>query len=84
MTEARSTNPFPNLEGYKNTNLATVRGKRIGPESEARARILGPGEEELVEKTMKRLRRRYRMMPIVDLLGGREGHAILEIESAEA
>jgi PPOX class probable F420-dependent enzyme len=131
LTEARSTNPFPTLEGYKNANLATfrksgeavttpvwyavldgklyvrtgagsgkvkrirnnprvrlapatVRGKRIGPESEARARILGPGEEGLVEKVMKRLRQKYKTMPIVDLFVGREEHAILEIELAEA
>jgi|SRR5215207_7649005 len=131
LTEARSTNPFPNLKGYKNANLATfrksgepvvtpawyavldgklyvrtgagsgkvkrirndprvrlapatVRGKWIGPESEARARILGPGEEELVEKVMKLLRQRYKTMPIVDLFVGREEHAILEIEPAEA
>jgi PPOX class probable F420-dependent enzyme len=25
LTEARSTNPFPNLEGYKNANLAMFR-----------------------------------------------------------
>jgi hypothetical protein len=36
---------------------ATVRGKRIGPESETRARILGPGEEDLAEKTMELLGR---------------------------
>jgi uncharacterized protein len=131
LTEARSTNPFPNLEGYKNANLATfrksgepvvtpvwyavlddklyvrtgagsgkakrirndprvrlapatVRGKRIGPESEARARILGPGEEDLIEKATKLLRQRYRTMPIVDLFVGREEHAILEIEPTEA
>ncbi len=29
---------------------ATAREKRIGPESEARVRILGPGEEDLAEK----------------------------------
>jgi len=131
LTEARSTNPFPNLEGYKNANLATfrksgepvvtpvwyavldgklyvrtgagsdkikrirgdprvrlapatLRGKRIGPESEARARILGPGEEELAEKAMKLLKQRYGTMPIVDLLVGREEHAILEIEPTKA
>jgi hypothetical protein len=61
-----------------------VRGKRIGPDSEARARILGPGEEGLVEKVMKRLRQKYKTMPIVDLFVGREEHAILEIELAEA
>ncbi len=130
MTEARSTNPFPKLEGSKNANLttfrksgepvgtpvwyvvldgklyvrtganagkvkrirndpyvllapATVRGKQIGPESEARARILESGEEELAEKAMKRLKQRYKTMPIVDLFVGREEHAILEIEPAE-
>lgn len=63
---------------------ATVRGKRIGPESEARARILGPGEEELVAKAMERLKRRYKTMPIVDLFVGREEHAVLEVEPAGA
>jgi uncharacterized protein len=62
---------------------ATVRGKRRGPESEARARILGPGEEELAEKAMKLLSRRYKTMPIVDLFGGREEHAVLQIEPVE-
>jgi hypothetical protein len=45
---------------------------------------LGPGEEELVERAMKRLRQRYKTMPIVDLFVGREEHAILEIDPAEA
>jgi uncharacterized protein len=62
---------------------ATVRGKQLGLESEARARILGPGEEELAEKVMKRLSRRYKTMPIVDLFVGREEHAVLEIEPVE-
>jgi len=62
---------------------ATVRGKRRGPESEARARILGSGEEELAEKAMKLLKRRYRTMPIVDLFVGREEHTVLEIEPVE-
>ncbi len=63
---------------------ATVRGKQVGPESEARARILGPGEEGLVENAMKLLRRRYKTTPIVDLFLGREEQAVLEIEPAEA
>ena len=131
MTEARSTNPFPTLEGHKNINLttfrksgepvvtpvwyvvldgklyvrteagsgkvkrirnaprvllapATVRGKQVGPESEARARILVPGEEELAESAMKLLRQRYRTMPIVDLFLDREEQAVLELEPAEA
>ncbi len=62
----------------------TVRGKRIGPESEAKARILGPGEEELAEKAIERLRRRYKTTPIVDLFVGREEHAVLEIEPVGA
>lgn len=131
MTEVRTTNLFPALEGHKNVNLATfrksgepvvtpvwyivldgklyvrtgagsgkvkrirnnprvllapttVRGKRIGPESEAKARILGPGEEELAEKAIERLRRRYKTTPIVDLFVGREEHAVLEIEPVGA
>ncbi len=131
MTEVRTTNLFPALEGHKNINLATfrksgepvvtpvwyivldgklyvrtgagsgkvkrirnnprvllapttVRGKRIGPESEAKARILGPGEEELAEKAIERLRRRYKTTPIVDLFVGREEHAVLEIEPVGA
>ncbi len=131
MTEVRTTNLFPALEGHKNINLATfrksgepvvtpvwyivldgklyvrtgagsgkvkrirnnprvllapttVRGKRIGPKSEAKARILGPGEEELAEKAIERLRRRYKTTPIVDLFVGREEHAVLEIEPVGA
>jgi PPOX class probable F420-dependent enzyme len=63
---------------------ATVRGKQVGPESEARARILVPGEEELAESAMKLLRQRYRTMPIVDLFLDREEQAVLELEPAEA
>ena len=63
---------------------ATVRGKQTGQESEARARILETGEEELSEKAMKLLRQRYKTMPIVDLFVGREEHVVLEIEPDEA
>jgi PPOX class probable F420-dependent enzyme len=63
---------------------ATVRGKQTGPESEARARILGRGEERLAEKAMKCLKQRYKTMPLVDLFVGREEHAVLEIEPVEA
>ena len=58
---------------------ATVRDKQTGPASEARARILGPGEERLAEKAIKRLKQRYRTMPIVDLFVGRKEHTVLEI-----
>ena len=63
---------------------ATVRGKQLGPESEARARILGPEEEGLAESAMKLLRRRYKTTPVVDLFLGREEQAVLEIEPAAA
>ena len=63
---------------------ATVRGRRVGPESEARARVLGPGEEGLAETVIERLGQRYRTMPIVDLFVGSEEHAVLEIEPVEA
>lgn len=58
---------------------ATVRGKRIGPESEARARILSPGEAELAEKAMDLLGRKYKTTPIVNLLTRNHGRAVLEI-----
>src|SRR4051794_37397245 len=58
---------------------ATVRGKKVGPESEAKARILGSGEEELAGKAMESLQRRYKTMPLVDLFVGREELAMLEI-----
>lgn len=61
---------------------ATVRGRKIGPDSEARARILGPGEEELVGKAMESLRRRYRTTPLVDLFVRREELAVIEIVPA--
>ena len=63
---------------------ATVRGRHVGPESEARARVLGPGEEGLAETVIERLRQRYRTMPIVDPFVGSEEHAVLEIEPVEA
>ncbi len=58
---------------------ATARGKRIGPESEARVRILGPGEEDLAEKTMELLGRKYKTTPIVNLLTRNHERAVLEI-----
>lgn len=58
---------------------ATVRGKRIGPESEARARILGLSEENLAEKAMELLGRKYKTTPIVNLLTRNHERAVLEI-----
>jgi PPOX class probable F420-dependent enzyme len=61
---------------------ATVRGKKVGPESEAKARILGPGEEELAGEALESLRRRYKTTPLVDHFVGREELAVLEIVPA--
>ncbi len=61
---------------------ATVRGKRVGPETEAEARVLGAGEEELTETAMRLLARRYRTTPLVNLLTRNEERAVLEIVPA--
>lgn len=61
---------------------ATVRGKRVGPETEAEARVLGAGEEEVAEKAMELLRRRYKTTPLVNLLTRNEEQAVLEIMPA--
>ncbi len=61
---------------------ATVRGKRVGPETEAEARVLGAGEEEVAEKAMELLRRRYKTTPLVNLLPRNEEQAVLEIMPA--
>jgi uncharacterized protein len=61
---------------------AMVRGKKVGPESEAKARILGPGQEELAGGALESLRRRYKTTPLVDLVVGREELAVLEIVPA--
>ena len=61
---------------------ATVRGKRVGPETEAEARVLGAGEEELTETAMRLLARRYKTTPLVDLLTRNEERAVLEIVPA--
>jgi hypothetical protein len=61
---------------------ATIRAKQIGPVTEARARVLGPGEEELAEKPVELLGGRYKTTPIVNLLTRNEQRAVLEITPA--
>lgn len=61
---------------------ATVRGKRLGADSEAWARTLDTGEEQVAEKAMELLGRRYKTTPLVNLLTRNEGRAVLEIVPA--
>lgn len=63
---------------------STVRGKTIGPTIEAKARVLGPGEENLAEKAIELLGRKYKTTPIVNLLTRGHERAVLEIEPVEA
>lgn len=127
VSETKSANPFPTLQGYKNVNLTTFRksgepvvtpvwyvvidgklyvrtqvdagkvkrirreerillapatlaGKALGTDIEARVRILGVGEEELTQKAMKTLASKYRSTPLVNLLVSRGNpHLVLEI-----
>lgn len=58
---------------------STVRGKTVGPTTEGEARVLGPGEENLAEKAMKLLGRKYKTTPIVNLLTRGHERAVLEI-----
>ncbi len=58
---------------------STVRGKTIGLTTEAEARVLGPGEENLAEKAMELLGRKYKTTPIVNLLTRGHERAVLEI-----
>ena len=58
---------------------STVRGKTLGSTTEAKARVLGPGEENLAGKVMELLGRRYKTTPIVNLLTRGHERAVLEI-----
>lgn len=58
---------------------STVRGKTVGPTTEAEARVLGPGEEDLAGKAMELLGRKYKTTPIVNLLTRGHERAVLEI-----
>ncbi len=58
---------------------STVRGKTVGPTMEGKARVLGPGEENLARKAMELLGRKYKTTPIVNLLTRGHERAVLEI-----
>ncbi len=63
---------------------ATVRGRPVGSNTGARARVLGPEEAGLAATAIRLLRRRYRTTPLVDLFIGAEERAVVEISPIQA
>ena len=62
---------------------STVRGKTVGPTKGGEARVLGPGEENVTERAMELLSRKYKTTPIVKLLTRGHERSVLEISPIE-